>query len=161
MRLSYTFLLAIATAIVSSGSAVTVSGRTTDVSAMTSPGLIGMGQTIGNEKRLLRYQQNDERAEKKEEEEHDNDDKKINDGEERAKGGLKGANLFKEWKLNQMMASLKRKDPADIIQLEKRFARWKPNGYKSLKPFAIVDQPEYDALRKAYNHWKKFGNIPV
>ncbi|POM60195.1 Secreted RxLR effector peptide protein [Phytophthora palmivora] len=160
MRPLYALLLAIATTFLASGSAATAPGRITDVSAKAPPELTGMGQTIGNEKRSLRYHQNDERAEKEEEDEHDNDDEKITDGEERTKGSP-GANLFTEWKLNQMMASLKRKDPEDIKQLEKRFERWKPNGYKSSRPFEIVDQPKYDALRKAYNHWKKFGNIPV
>ncbi|POM59345.1 Secreted RxLR effector peptide [Phytophthora palmivora] len=144
MRLSYTFLLAIATAIVSSGSAATVSGRTTAISAMASPELTGIGQVIGGGKRSLRYHDNDDRNDKEGEENVDE--------EERAGG----ANIYATKKLDEMLASVKRAkngDDGGMKKVFKRFAKWRKADYNPYNPPTVVDQEKYLKLRQAYKQW--------
>ncbi|POM63443.1 RxLR effector peptide [Phytophthora palmivora] len=148
MRPSYVLLLAIATALLASVSDATASGRSTDVSAMTTPGLTGMAQTIGGDRRSLRYHENNEHTDKDGEENYD--------VEERAKG----VNVFSTKKLNQMVASLKRGGDKDLEQVAKRFARWETYGYNPATAHSILDQKKYDRLRQIYRQWKYYGNIP-
>ncbi|POM73746.1 Avr1b-1 Avirulence-like protein [Phytophthora palmivora] len=143
MRLSSALLLAIATTFLASGNAVTASGRSTDLSAMASPELISMGQTIGGEKRSLRY--------------HDNDDRDDKEGQENVDGEeRKGTNIYATEKLDEMLASVKRAKNGDDGGMEKvinRFVKWKEAKYNPYSPPTVVDQDKYLKLRQAYVNW--------
>nr|QMU24877.1 PaRXLR53 [Phytophthora agathidicida] len=146
MRLSCALLIAAATAtLLTSGSAAAASGHSTEVLAVASPELTGVGQAVGGAKRSLRYHDNDDRADEEEDEEND-------DEEERAGG----ANIYATKKLDQMLASVKRAQNGDDGGMKKvyqRFERWKRYGYNAYHPPAALDNDKYLKLRQAYRSW--------
>ncbi|OWZ01421.1 hypothetical protein PHMEG_00027192 [Phytophthora megakarya] len=148
MHLSYTLLVLAASAVLASNMAI-VSGRSTDISIMASPELDATSQTIGGEKRSLRYHGNDglnEDIDGKGEDESDEDEER--------KGG---ANLFATSKLDEMVEGLAKGDEKSLSMVAKRFMNWKAYGKNTYNFPKAVMAPEYDNLRKVYNLWKYHG----
>ncbi|OWZ01846.1 hypothetical protein PHMEG_00026698 [Phytophthora megakarya] len=113
---------------------------------MTSRNLAGERQSIGGEKRSLRYH-----GERYDEKEDDDDD------EER-----RYENLFDTKKINAIKASLRRAQNGDdggLALVEKRFTKWIDQGYTPYNLPSALNAKEYNQLRQKFYSWKYHNHL--